>query len=116
MGDYGKHTKIYNSCPVNEERVQFYTNYHVHSRPTIILERLHLSLLQANGELYYFSTLTAFGVITYVNPKLWISVYDNMGHILGGLNISALVFCLYLLVQAKLKKDEKDPYLLEKVN
>lgn len=75
-----------------------------------------LYLLQANGELYYFSTMLAFGVITYINPKLWIMVYDNFGPILGGLNILALALCLYLLIQAKLKRNENDPYLLDKVN
>ncbi|KAJ6643682.1 SCO-spondin [Pseudolycoriella hygida] len=69
---------------------------------------------QANGELYYFATLTVFGVITYTNPKLWVSVYDNFGPILGVLNVVALSLCLYLLIHAKLRKDEKDPYLLDK--
>lgn len=73
-------------------------------------------LFQANGELYYFSTLIAFGLLTYVNPKLWVTAYDNLGPILGVLNISALVFCLYLLIKAKSKKGEKDPYLLANVN
>ena len=74
-----------------------------------------LHLLQANGELYYFSTMVAFGVITYVHPQLWVSVYDNFGPILGGLNVFALALCLYLLVKAKLKTVEDDPYLLNNV-
>lgn len=49
-------------------------------------------------------------------PKLWISVYDNFGPILGGLNVLALALCLYLLIRAKLKLTEDDPYLLENVN
>lgn len=73
------------------------------------------NLLQANGELYYFATMLAFGVITYVKPKLWVSVYDNFGPILGGLNVLALVLCLYLLISAKLKENEDDPYLLANV-
>lgn len=73
-------------------------------------------LLQANGELYYFSTMVAFGLITYIHPKLWISVYDNFGHILGVLNVLALALCLYLLIRAKLKREESDPYLLQNVN
>lgn len=72
--------------------------------------------MQANGELYYFATMLAFGVITFVNPELWISVYDNFGSILGVLNVLALAFCLYLLVQAKMKQNEEDPYLLNNVS
>lgn len=59
--------------------------------------------------------MVAFGVITYVKPKLWISVYDNFGPILGGLNILALALCLYLLIRAKLKENEDDPYLVQNV-
>ncbi len=72
--------------------------------------------MQANGELYYFATLIAFGAITYINPKLWVSVYDNLGPILGGLNVLALALCLYLQVKAKLKQNEEDPYLLNNVS
>ncbi|KAG4078624.1 hypothetical protein HA402_015214 [Bradysia odoriphaga] len=67
---------------------------------------------QANGELYYFASMIAFGIVTYVSPQLWVSVYDNFGPILGGLNVLALALCLYLLVQAKMKETEDDPYLL----
>lgn len=72
-------------------------------------------LLQANGELYYFASMIAFGIVTYVSPQLWVSVYDNFGPILGGLNVLALALCLYLLVQAKMKDTEDDPYLVNNV-
>jgi len=39
-----------------------------------------------------------------------------MGPILGGWNIFALSLCLYLLVKAKLKTDEQDPYLKASVS
>jgi len=69
---------------------------------------------KANGELYYCATMLAFGVITYIKPELWISVYENMGPILGALNVLALFLCVYLLIGAKLKKKEDDPYLMDK--
>jgi 7-dehydrocholesterol reductase len=67
---------------------------------------------QANGELYYFASLGALGFMVYLRPELCETIYDNFGAILGSLNAVALVLCLYLLIKAKLKTDEKDPYLL----
>lgn len=74
-----------------------------------------INLLQANGELYYFSSLIAFGIVIYVNPQLCVSVYDNFGPIIGTLNIFALALCLYLLIKAKMKQHEDDPYIANNV-
>ncbi|OXA58166.1 7-dehydrocholesterol reductase [Folsomia candida] len=69
---------------------------------------------QANGELYYFISVAALLVISFVQPSICVSIYENFGPILGGLNILALSLCAYLWIKAKLKSDEKDPYLLDK--
>jgi hypothetical protein len=74
-----------------------------------------LLYFQANGELYYFASLLVFGVIAYSKPRVCVSIYENAGPILGGLNLLAFLLCLFLLVKAKLKTTEEDPYLQAEV-
>ncbi|ODN02551.1 7-dehydrocholesterol reductase [Orchesella cincta] len=68
---------------------------------------------KANGELYYFASLGTLILIAGLKPKICVAIYENMGAILGGLNVVALSLCLFLLVRAKLKAKEDDPYLKE---
>jgi len=68
---------------------------------------------QANGEIYYIASIAAVLLASYMNPQLCVDIYFNMGAILGGLNIVALCLCTYMLLHAKMKSDEKDPYLLK---
>ena len=71
---------------------------------------------QANGELYYFASLTAFGIVAAINPSIFVAIYEHHGEILGGLNIVAMSLCFYLLMKAKQDKNPKDPYLRTSVS
>ncbi|CAL8074258.1 unnamed protein product [Orchesella dallaii] len=66
---------------------------------------------KANGELYYFVSLGALLLVAGLKPKICVDIYQNMGAILGGLSVVALSLCMFLLVRAKLKEKEDDPYL-----
>lgn len=54
-------------------------------------------------------------LIIFLKPEVCVSLYENMGAILGGLNVVALSLCLFLLIRAKSKRNEEDPYLLNNV-
>lgn len=75
----------------------------------------NVDFLQANGELYYLASLSMLLLIIFIKPQVCVSIYQNMGAILGGLNVVALSLCLFLFVKAKLKIEEEDPYLRNNV-
>lgn len=70
---------------------------------------------QANGELYYFASLGGLLLTMYVRPEVSVAIYENMGAILGGLNLVAFLICLLVFLKAKLKQKEDDPYLRDNV-
>ncbi|CAG7668703.1 unnamed protein product [Allacma fusca] len=73
-------------------------------------------IYQANGELYYVGSLAMLGCVVYINPTLCVSIYQNMGPILGVLNVLAFSLCTYLLIKAKLDRNPVDPYLRTSVS
>ncbi|CAL8128727.1 unnamed protein product [Orchesella dallaii] len=56
---------------------------------------------RGNGLTYSLTTIGVLLLISAVNPQQCVEVYQNMGPILGTLNILALTLCIYLFAREK---------------
>ena len=55
----------------------------------------------ANGFQYYWATILTFFTIFYFYPTICLDIFDNFPEIVQVFNITALVFCVYLLIKGK---------------
>lgn len=63
----------------------------------------YVPIYAANGFIYYWITLATFCLLAFqLIPNLCLDIYDNFGPIVQVLNVSALLFCLYLMVKGVL--------------
>ena len=69
----------------------------------------NVPVYKANGVLAFVTTLVTFCVGSFV-LKLFPAtiIYDNFGYILGALNISSLVFCLFLYLKGRYAPSSSD--------
>ncbi|CAL8128520.1 unnamed protein product [Orchesella dallaii] len=59
-----------------------------------------------NGKMYYLVTTGFLLSVSVIEPQICVKIYENMGPIVGTLNVIALTLCLFLLIRGIQNKKE----------
>ncbi|CAL8128731.1 unnamed protein product [Orchesella dallaii] len=65
------------------------------------------ALYKTNGRMYYLATTGFLLSVSVIEPQICVSIYENMGPIVGTLNVIALALCLFLLIRG-IQNDKED--------